>query len=421
MKQQIIENISNAENLERLYRNNKQGFRNSFEEIANDYNTDLIHFWKLRLATETNITNKSFLKLDLIVVIIISLITGLLVKIPELFPFFKLNVYKYNEIFYFRNLAIIVFNGIILYTLWQNKIFNKNKILIYGSVLLILALFLNLLPYIDNSDTITLSLIYTPLFLWCLFGLAYISFDYKNTVKRIEFIRFNGDFIIMTGLILIAGGLLTGITVGLFRAINIDIVELYIRFVVVFGAAASPIVSLYLIKLYPNITSKIAPVIARVFTPLVLITLIVYLVSLSFSKTKIFEDREFLIVFNIMLLAVMAIIIFSIYELDKTKKKNINVLILFLLAVVTIIINSIALVVISSRISNGLTPNRMVVLVSNILIFINLIIIAKNLFSCFFNNQELDKVENSVAKYLTIYSVWTIIVIFVIPFIFNFK
>jgi len=205
MKQRIIENINNPDNLEKLYRENKQDFSKSFAEISDDYNSDLVTFWNIRLTPEAEPESKGFLKLDLLVVIALSLITGLLVKLPEIFSQID------KESFYIRDLAIIVFNGIILYTFWQNRIFDKKKMLFYGLIILVLLLFVNFLPY-EKSDSVNLAFIHTPLFLWCLFGLSFVSFDYKNTDKRIEFIRFNGELLIMSGLILIAGGILAGIT-----------------------------------------------------------------------------------------------------------------------------------------------------------------------------------------------------------------
>ncbi|MDP4275918.1 MAG: DUF4153 domain-containing protein [Bacteroidota bacterium] len=414
MKQQIIENINNPVNLENLYRNNKQGFAKAFSEIPDDYHSDLVQFWKLRLAPDPVAGEKGFKWSDLWVVIFLSLITGLLVKLPDMFSQIRL------ELFYSRDLAIIVFNGIILYTFWQNKLFDIRKLLLYGLTILALTLFINFLPA-KKSDAIMLSYIHAPLFLWCLFGLSFISFEYKNLYKRVEFIRFNGELIIMTGLILIAGGILTVITLGLFSVIKMNIEKFCMDYVVIFGGVAAPIVSFYLLRLYPNITSKIVPVIARVFTPLVLITLGAYLVSFIFTKSKIIEDRNLLIVFNVMLLAVMAIIVFSVSELDKSKGKNIHVLILFLLALLAIVINAIALTAIISRVTNGLTPNRTVVLVSNILIFANLILMAKRLFNAYSDSNRLDSVEQAVAKYLPIYFAWTIIVIFILPFVFGFK
>lgn len=414
MKQRIIESIDKPGDLEKLYRDNKQDFSKSFSEVSDGYDSDLVKFWKIRLASEPETEFKGFLKLDLLVVIVLSLITGLLVKLPEMFS------QIYDESFYMRDLAIIVFNGIMLFTFWLNKIFDKKRILIYSAIILILLMFINLLPY-RQSDSVNLALIHSPLFLWCLFGLAFVSFDYKNMTKRIEFIRFNGELLIMTGLILIAGGLLTGITLGLFSAIKMNIEKFYFEYVVIFGGVAAPIVSYYLIQLYPSITSKIAPVIARVFTPLVLITLAVYLVSLIFSDSKILEDRDLLLLFNVMLLAVVAIIVFSITELDKSKVKNINVLILFSLALLAIVINTIALTAIITRVTYGLTPNRTVVLVSNLLIFANLILLANSLYQTYFKSNQLHSVEHAVAKYLPVYFAWTIIVIFILPFIFGMK
>ena len=414
MKQRIIESIDKPGDLEKLYRDNKQDFSKSFAEISDGYSTELVEFWKIRLASEPEGEFKGFRKLDLLVVIALSLVTGLLVKLPAMFS------QIHDESFYMRDLAIIVFNGLILFTFWQTKIFDKKRIFVYGGIVLILVLFVNLLPYKD-SDSINLALIHSPLFLWCVFGLAFVSFDYTNTAKRIEFIRFNGELLIMTGLILLAGGLLTAITLGLFSAIKMNIEEFYGQYVAVFGGVAAPIVSYYLIQLYPAITSKIAPVIARVFTPLVLLTLAVYLVSLIFSESKILEDRDLLMLFNVMLLAVVAIIVFSVAELDKSKEKNFNVLILFLLALLAIVINSIALTAIITRVTYGLTPNRTVVLVSNILIFVNMILIAKSLYRAYYKSNQLGSVEGTVARYLPVYFAWTIIVIFVLPFVFALK
>jgi len=419
MKERIIENINSPDHLERLYRENKQDFARAFGELSPDYDSELVRFWKVRLAPETESVVTGFLKLDLLVVIFLSLVSGLLVKLPDMFPQIG------RETFYMRDLALIVFNGIILYTFWINKIYEKRRILIYGLTLLILALCINLLPIktdtLKVSDSVTLAFIHVPLFMWCLFGLVYASFKIKNTDKWIEFIRINGELLIMTGLILIAGGMLTGITVALFSAIKMNIQEFYTHYVVVFGGVAAPIVSFYIIRIYPSITSKIAPVIARVFTPLVLITLVVYIISLVFSDNSILENRDLLLVFNIMLVAVMAIIVFSVTELDKSKERNVNVLILFLLAVLAIVTNAIALVAIISRLSNGLTPNRTVVLISNILIFINLILLAKSLYQCYAKGKILDNVERVVADYLKIYALWTIVVIFILPFVFGLK
>jgi len=414
MKQRITDHLSEAETLESLYRENKQEFARYFAEVTNEPDSELIRFWKIRLANETEPDVKSILAADLIAIVVISLITGILVKLPAIFAQLT------EEFFYPRNLAILVFNGLIVFTFWHNKFFEWKKLLSYGIVIIALLLFVNVLPSADG-DSVKLALIHVPLFLWCVFGIVYLSFDYNNVMKKINFIRFNGEFLIMTGLIMIAGGLLSAVTIGLFSVIGQHIEKFYMENIAVFGGVAAPIVSFYLIMTYPNLTSKIAPVIARVFTPLVLITLVVYLVSLAFLQSKILEDRDLLLLFNVMLLAVMAIIVFSITELNKTKTRNANVLVLFILAIVTILINSIALIAIISRVTEGFTPNRTVVLVTNVLIFGNLILITKDLYKAYLQPTNIDRVEKTVARYLTLYFVWTMVAIFVLPFVFGFE
>lgn len=410
MKQKIAGKLDDPEALETLYRENKREFTREFREATENNVSELVTFWKIRLQYEPGI-EKTFTLAGLAEVIIISLLTAVLVKIPVFFTTLE------SSFFYTRDLPIIIFNGLIIYIFRQNLIQNKWHV-IYGVILSGLLLYVNLLPRAE-SDSLNIVLIHIPLFLWCLLGATWISFDFANTGKRIDFIRFNGELLVMTGLLLIAGGILTAITIGLFSAIGFNIEKIYAEYIVLPGATVSPVLSSYLLKLYPDITKRIVPVLARVFTPIALITLVVYLVFIAFSGARIIEDRNLLILFNIMLVAVLAIIVFSVTELDKSKDRSLNVLILLSLAIVTLIINAVALTAIVTRLTNGLTPNRFVVVVTNALVFINLILIAKDLLKSYSDSEKLHSVEKTVAGFLTVYFFWTVIAIFVLPLVFG--
>lgn len=140
------------------------------------------------------------------------------------------------------------------------------------------------------------------------------------------------------------GGVLTVITLGLFNATGMNVMQFYTDFIAIPGGVAAPVVAFFLIRTYPAITSKIAPVIARVFTPVVLVTLVVYLISLVFTNISISSNRNLLIVFNVMLLGVLALIIFSVSGIAEEKSGNKNRLMLILLSGVAII----------SRVTEGL-------------------------------------------------------------------
>lgn len=414
MKDKIIQHIHEPEVLEELYRKDKEEFTRSFNEIADNYDTQLVHVWKIRLSYGKKAERKDFHLSEFFFVIVMAILTGLLIKIPDFVDTIK------SDIFYSRNITLIVANGMILFMLYANKIRKIGVWICYALLMGGVAVYANLLPPPGYNDSIAMTHIHVGLLMWVLFGLSFIALDYKNLDRRMEYIRFNGEFIIMGGLLLLAGGILVGLSLGLFQAIGIDLSQFYLHYVIVFGLAAIPVGSLYLIRVHPDITKKIAPVIAKVFMPFVLVSLMVYLNSLIFASNTLTEDRNALIMFNGMLWGVMAIIIFSISELDKEKSKDWNVMALFALAVLALVADGIALYAMGIRLQQGLTPNRVVVIVSNALIFIHLISIAKSLFQCNLQNKSLEIVDNAVARFIPVYLVYALFVIFLLPAFFGY-
>ncbi len=258
--------------------------------------------------------------------------------------------------------------------------------------------------------------------MWCIYGLVFIDFDLTDKIKRIEYIRYNGDLAILTAIIMITGGILTGITIGLFDAIDIQIENFYMENIVIVGLVSVPVVATFIIKNYPVITNKIAPIIANIFSPLVLLTAIAYLIALVVSGKDIYNDREFLLFFNIMLLGVMAVIVFSISETSISIKQKFNEMILFILSTITVLIDLIALSAIFYRlVTFGITPNRLAVLGSNILILGNLVLIIIDLYKVNFKNTLIKEVELTISKYLPVYVIWILFVIFGFPLIFGVK
>jgi hypothetical protein len=253
-------------------------------------------------------------------------------------------------------------------------------------------------------------------------GFTYVGENIKDHRKRLDFLRYNGDFAIMTGLILIAGVVLTGVTIGLFSVIGLNIEKFYIEYIGIFGLAAAPVFGTYITQTNPQLINKVSPVIAKIFSPLVLVTLLVYLVAIMFSGRNPYTDREFLIIFNFLLIGVMAIILFAVAETSKDKENRTGSFILLALSVVTVIVNGIALSAILFRISEwGITPNRLAVMGANILMLANLLMVAFQLFKKVSKRSDISGVENSISMFLPIYTLWTIIVIFIFPLIFHFS
>jgi hypothetical protein len=237
---------------------------------------------------------------------------------------------------------------------------------------------------------------------------------------RMDFIRHNGDLAIVYALISIAGGLLTALTIGLFESIGVNIEEFYFRNVVLTGVVAVPVIADYLTEKFPALVSRTAPLIAGIFSPLVLITLLIFLATVAVTGKDPYNDRNFLLIFNLMLLGVMAIIIFSVSETSAIKNRKFNAAILLGLSVVTIVTDLIALSAIAYRLNEfGITPNRLAVLVSNILVLVNIVLIMIDLFRINFKGRDFNLVSLTVAKFLPVYLGWIIIVVFGFPLIFG--
>ena len=414
MRTEILHHIDNPKQLEKLYRNNKTAFKTEFNLIYHELAENKVaQFWNERLNYESAEISWGSNK-ELLFVIIIALIAGIIAKLPSL-----LNINA--ELFYSRNIGLIIFPMLTTYFIWRKNPSLK-KIIVAGLVFLIAAIFINLLPADNTSNTLILSCIHLPIFLWAVVGFIYVGDNIKDQHKRIDFLRYNGDLVIISGLILIAGAMLTGITIGLFSVIGLDIKEFYFNYIVIFGLAAVPILGTYITQTNPHLVDKISPVIAKIFSPLVLITVTVYLAAILFSGKGLKIDRDFLMILNLLLIGVMAIILFSVAA---TSKKNINPignLILLALSIVTVIVNGIALSAILFRISAwGITPNRIAILGVNILMLINLFMVAFQLFKTVSRKSDIRAVENSIAIFIPIYILWTIIVTFIFPLLFSFK
>ena len=253
-------------------------------------------------------------------------------------------------------------------------------------------------------------------------GVAFMQENYRQYRERILYLRYNGELVIYTALILIGGMVLTGITMALFSAIKVNIEKFYLEYVVIFGTVASPIVATYIVTNISKDKLTIAPIISKIFSPLFLITFTLYLCIMLFTGKSPYTDRDFLIVYNFMLAIVLAIAIFSISDrTDQENVQTIGLLNIFLILVV-LILDMIALSAIIYRLSTyGLSPNRIAVLGANVLIMINL---SGILFTTlkFLKNPDLnEKLSRWIGHYISIYAVWSAIVVFPFPFIFMFQ
>ena len=407
MEKQIITNISDPATLESLYRSNPAAFSRAFEEVYPQISSEVAaKIWKERLAVSTTSWGS---KGDWTLLAIIAAIVAFLMQLPDLFSIS-------HDLYFPRNMSFIVIPGIGAYFAYKQGVGIRD--LAWPLFILVASIvYINLLP--EGSTTLLLTCLHIPILLWLAVGYIFAGND---SVKRMEFLRYHGDLILMTEVIGLAGGLFTGLTLNLFKLIELDIEDYYFRYLVLSILPSVPLFATFLVRQNASLVSKISPVIARIFTPIVTITLVLFLGAVIFTRKDPYNDREFLLVFNGILIGVMALILFSLGEATKVHASRVHQYFLFALALVAIIDNGIALSAIGYRLVEfGITPNRLVVLGSNALIMVHLILATKNLWGFLKGQTTIEEVEKGITSYLPIYAIWAAIVSFLFPLIFQFN
>lgn len=414
MREEILSNLENPGQLEKLYRANKAEFKKEFSGLYPELSGNAVaDFWHERLNYESDGISWGSGN-ELVFVVIASIVAGMLAKFPAIFSIDE-------EFFYPRNISFIILPALTAYFAWKNKL-PVNKLALIIGVLAVCLVYINVLPNSADSDTLILACIHLPLLLWVILGVSFAGNELGNYTKRLDFLRFNGDTAVMTALLGIAGGLITGITIGLFSLIGLQIEEFYFEYIVVFGLPAIPIVATYLTQTNPQLVNKVSPIIAKLFSPVVLVMLVIYLGAIIFSGKDPYNDREFLLMFNLLLIGVLALISFSVAESSVKEKYTSGIWILLLLAIVTVIVNGIALSAILFRISEwGITPNRLAVLGSNVLILVHLLVVTGKLYKTVTKKSALTEVGRSIVMYIPVYFVWAVLVVFMFPLVFGFK
>jgi hypothetical protein len=409
----IINSLDNHPKLESLYQKDRLAFSVLLKEAIDlKPESETLKTWQARLKYNTN-SNVSRTDNKLLLVIVIALLAGIFAKFPVIFSLS-------DDWFYPRFLPIILITPIILYFVNFKNGGLRNRFLLAGVAFCTLTSWQ--MPENINSDSITMSQIHMPLLMLSLLGFVFVDANWRQTIKRVEYLGYLGEMFIITVLILLGGGVLTAISIGLFELIGIDISQFYMDYVIIFGLVAAPTVASYVYDFVLNRESNFANTLSSIFIPLFFITIVAYLMATIYQGKTPYNDREFLIIFNGLLLVTWAMSVFYIIGHNPLKDSKLMNIVHIGLLTSTLVVNAIALSAILYRWAElGTTPNRVAVTGANILIFIHLIRIT---YQCVQNNflgNTQQSIESTIASFLPIYSLWSVVVVVVLPIAFNFR
>jgi hypothetical protein len=279
-------------------------------------------------------------------------------------------------------------------------------------------------PYLDQMA------IHLPLLAWIALGISLLWLR-SLSKDRFAFLIKSIETAITAGLYLIAGMAFGAITIGMLQALSIEIPDTWVTFLIAGGLGLIPIiaiVSIYDPRLPPSEQdfeqglSKFISRMMRLFLPLTLAVLVIYVLIIPFNALEPFKNRDVLIVYNIMLFAVMGLLLGSIPVLSgdlSPKMKSTLRYGILAVAGLAILVSLYALAAILYRtIIDSLTMNRLVILGWNV---INIAILGFLAYRVARAGKEdwIEPAQSVFSLATNAYLVWTIFVIFAIPWLFR--
>src|SRR4029078_9574636 len=181
------------------------------------------------------------------------------------------------------------------------------------------ALVVNLYPYETDSDTEMLVALSLPVALWFVVAYPYMTGTLRSHERRMDFVRFTGEWFIYYVLIALGRGVLVGLTGLILQPINADLPEHVAQWVLPSGAAGAVIVAAWLVEAKQQVVENMAPVLTMVFTPRCAVMLPVAAVTYAMFGLGDAFDRELLGVFDALLVVVLGLALSSMSARDSTR------------------------------------------------------------------------------------------------------
>lgn len=345
---------------------------------------------------------------------------ALVVKLPTLFGV-RLHPDQEVPAFYFRNASLFVFPLLAVFFAWKRRLGMATGLWLAGAFAAG-AVFANVFPFAEGSDTQALTALHLPIALWLAVGFAYVRGRWFGDGGRMNFVRFSGELFIYYVLIALGGGVFTAFTFMMFSAIDKDPAWFVGPWLIPCGAAAAVIIGSWLVEAKQSVIENMAPVLTRLFTPLFTVLLLAFLATMVWTGSPINVKREVLIGFDLLLAAVVGLVLYAASARDSQAPPNLFDALQLLLVASALVVDMVALAAIAARISEfGFTPNRVAALGENIILLINLVWTAW-LYARFLQRRgSFDALDRWQMSYLPVYSVWAAVVVIVFPIVFGYR
>jgi len=324
-----------------------------------------------------------------------------------------------------RNLGLIVLPFVTGYLAWTRRL-GAQVLAAAVATYAIAALAMNLYPwrpsaYTAESTTEILAATHVPILLWLVVGIAYVGGQWQSGTRRMDFIRFTGEWIVYLALLALGGIVMTGLTIASFTTLGVTDEDTIASWIIPLGAAGATVVAAWLVEAKQAVVENIAPVLTKVFTPITLLLLIALLVALIVRHDFADLDRDLLIIVDLILALVLGLVLYAVSARDPLAEPGLFDRLQLVLLAVALATDAVLLVAMITRIADaGFTANKLAALGMNLVLLVNLIGSTRLLARFNRSAGAFSALERWQTAYLPVYGIWAAFVVLALPPIFGF-
>ena len=318
-----------------------------------------------------------------------------------------------------RNASLFVLPFLAAYFARQRQLDTRRWVLTAVPFVLA-ALVVNVYPWAADSDTEVLVILSLPVVLWFVVAYPYMGGTVRTHERRMDFVRFTGEWFIYYVLIALGGGLLMALTAAILEPTGVD-VDQVAAWVLPSGAAGAVIVAAWLVESKQRVVENMAPVLTMLFTPLFAVMLACAAVVYAVTGLGGAFDRELLGTFDALLVVVLGLVLYGMSARDPSTSPNWMDGIQLVAVVSALVLDVMVLGAMIARIGDlGFTPNRTAALGLNLVLLVNLAGAGWLSARFLMRRSTLHRLERWQTAYLPVFALWAATVVVIFPLVFAF-
>ncbi len=341
------------------------------DEVAREYGAaHADRLWRQLVLAPTQSTPAGSLssRWDLPVALGLGLLAGLAVRVP-----FELIGADASQAFYQRNLVFLVLPFLGVYLLARSGSRSRSGLIGLTAMFVVSALLVNLYPSHPPEQTLVLTTVHLPVALLVCIGIAYLGSRWRSLVAWMDWVRFVGEAAIYFVLIALAGGGVTALVAQIFRAVGLTNIGAALGWLVPMCAAGAVLVCAWLVERKKSVMENMAPVLTAVFTPILTLALLSFLVVVIVGGRLVDLDRQVLISFDALLIVVAALVLFTVSARRPVSSRHALDWMQLVLIMSAVAVDLLMLWAMSGRLAEyGTSPNKLAALGCNILLLAHL-------------------------------------------------